>query len=216
MTKRTTSATETRTAILEAALHCFGELGFDATSIRMVAERAGRPLSLIGHHFGGKEGLYIETLKNLFQNSELHELTEKEPDPQPKGQAEAIRQFREAIHLLYTVTSRPAFHPDPAREAGRRLLLRELHAPRPEVKVMIKDLLSPWKEQIWACIHFLRPDLRETEIAFLGSTILGQAIVQGLAPGLSESVWGPNHLSEFKSAEMITEFALNGLGVRSV
>ena len=214
MTAKTTSTLETRAALLDAALHCFAELGFDGTSIRMVADRAGRPLSLISHHFGGKEGLYLETLKNLFENSEIHRLAEPDPDPEPRSPAEAIRQFREAIHLLYTVTARPTYHPDPTHEANRRLLLRELHAPRPEVQAMLQALLAPLRDRLRACIHLLRPDLREAEIAFLGWTILGQAVLQGLLPGLGESVWGPNHLSEFKSAELITEFALNGLGIR--
>jgi hypothetical protein len=75
-------------------------------------------------------------------------------------------------------------------------------------------MLTPWKDQIHRSISFLRSDLTEAEIDFLGSSILLQALVQGVTLGISEVLWGPNRLSQFKSAELITEFVLNGLGVR--
>lgn len=210
---KNSSSIDTRTALLDAALICFGERGFDGTSIRMVADRAARPLSLISHHFGGKEGLYLETFKLIFQRPNLMPLVGKEPDSLPRNRKEAIRQFRETLHLLYTMSSRPIFLPDPLDGAARALFLREMQSPRPEILELLKDLMSPWKEQLRASIHLLRPELKEPEVAFIGSSILGQATVHGLTQMLMEAVWGPNQLSQFKSAEMITEFALNGLGI---
>ena len=55
----------TREALLEAGLFCFSERGFEGTSLRMVAERAGKHMSLIAHHFGNKEGLYLEVFKDM-------------------------------------------------------------------------------------------------------------------------------------------------------
>ena len=61
----------TREALLEAGLFCFSEQGFEGTSLRMVARRAGRHTSLIAHHFGNKEGLaaevYLEGLRDFRQ-----------------------------------------------------------------------------------------------------------------------------------------------------
>jgi AcrR family transcriptional regulator len=212
---RIPGTTETRTALLDAALICFGEHGFDGTSIRMVADRAGRPFSLISHHFGGKEGLYLEAFKLIFQRPNLMPLAGKEPDPRPVNRAEAIQQFRETMHLLYTLSSRPIFMPNPLDVAARSLFLREMQSPRHEVLELLKEVMSPWKEQILACIHLLRPELKEPEVAFFGSAILGQAIVHGLTQVLLEAIWGPNRLSQFKSAEMLTEFMLNGLGIHT-
>jgi AcrR family transcriptional regulator len=213
MTPRIAGTGDTRTALLEASLYCFADHGFDATSIRMIAEKAARPLSLISHHFGSKEGLYLETFRFLMQNSELQNLAAMSTDRHPRNRAEAIRQFRESIHLLYTTTTQPAFQPNLFHDAGRRLWLREMPSPRPEILELITTTLGPWRIKIEPCVHLLRPDLDEAEIAFLGSSILGLVVGHGLLSGMSRAIWGPHRLSQFKSAELVTEFALNGLGV---
>lgn len=44
-------------ALIEAGLLLFGQKGFDATSTRELAAKAGVNLALIAYHFGGKDGL---------------------------------------------------------------------------------------------------------------------------------------------------------------
>lgn len=48
---------QTRRQILEAADALFGELGFDATTTRDIAERSGINKALIHYHFGAKDDL---------------------------------------------------------------------------------------------------------------------------------------------------------------
>lgn len=43
--------------IRHAALDLFGEQGFEATTMRQIAQRAGVSLGLVNHHFGSKDGL---------------------------------------------------------------------------------------------------------------------------------------------------------------
>lgn len=54
-------------AILSAALECFAERGFAATTIEEIRRRSGASIGSIYHHFGGKEGLaaelYVEGLR---------------------------------------------------------------------------------------------------------------------------------------------------------
>ena len=56
-----------REAILSAALECFAERGFAATTIEEIRQRSGASVGSIYHHFGGKEGLaaelYVEGLR---------------------------------------------------------------------------------------------------------------------------------------------------------
>jgi AcrR family transcriptional regulator len=54
----------TRAQILEAARDLLGELGHGGTSTRVVAERAGVPLSLVHYHFGGKRKLLAAVLEH--------------------------------------------------------------------------------------------------------------------------------------------------------
>jgi AcrR family transcriptional regulator len=54
-------------AILQAALECFDERGFAATTIEEIRARSGASIGSIYHHFGGKEQiaaeLYVEGLR---------------------------------------------------------------------------------------------------------------------------------------------------------
>ena len=53
----------TRERLLSAAEALFAEKGFDGTSIRELAARAGCNLSLIHYYFGSKEGLLTELVR---------------------------------------------------------------------------------------------------------------------------------------------------------
>jgi AcrR family transcriptional regulator len=55
-----TTVSERPAAILAAALECFAEQGFAATTVELVRERSGASIGSIYHHFGGKEGLAAE------------------------------------------------------------------------------------------------------------------------------------------------------------
>ena len=57
-------ADDVRKRILEASLECFGAFGFDGTSTRAVAERAGVTHTLVLYHFQSKAQLWKATLQN--------------------------------------------------------------------------------------------------------------------------------------------------------
>lgn len=57
---------ETKVRILEAADQLFGELGFDATSTRDIAERSGINKALIHYHFGTKDELLEQVLDGYY------------------------------------------------------------------------------------------------------------------------------------------------------
>ncbi len=55
--KRTAKAEQTRAGIVEAALRLFGASGYDATTMRAIAEEAGVSLGSTYYYFSGKEEL---------------------------------------------------------------------------------------------------------------------------------------------------------------
>lgn len=57
---------ETRARILAATDHLFGDLGFDATTTRDIAERSGVNKALIHYHFGSKEELLAALLDDYY------------------------------------------------------------------------------------------------------------------------------------------------------
>ena len=56
---RTRDAAASRRALLEAAQHLFGTLGFERTTVREIGERAGVDAALIARYFGSKADLYV-------------------------------------------------------------------------------------------------------------------------------------------------------------
>lgn len=61
--RRRLGSPDTRGAVLHAARELFAELGFERTTMRAVAARAGVDPALIYHYFGGKDGLLSAALQ---------------------------------------------------------------------------------------------------------------------------------------------------------
>lgn len=57
-----------RQRLLEVAAKLFADKGLDGTSVRDIAREAALNLSLISYYFGGKEGLYLELIRNFALN----------------------------------------------------------------------------------------------------------------------------------------------------
>ncbi|GGM53417.1 TetR family transcriptional regulator [Longimycelium tulufanense] len=62
MPGRARDAARTRAALLAAAAELFAERGFDRTTVRQVAARAGVNQALLFRYFGSKEELFAEVL----------------------------------------------------------------------------------------------------------------------------------------------------------
>jgi len=209
------SALETRIALLNAALACFAEHGFDGTSIRMIAERAKRPLSLLSHHFGNKDNLYLEVFKFMFEN--ILQVRQGEQIPidgySPNDKGEAIRMLREQIHYIYRDIVLNTSSSEPFHNFSTRLWLQEIHSPRPSLIPIISLYMRPRTETIQKCIQALRPELEESQVVFLGISILGQVTGHGLMQGLNQVVWKKARLpeSQFQVSEWLVDLCLHGL-----
>jgi AcrR family transcriptional regulator len=206
------SALDTRTALLKAALACFAEHGYDGTSIRIIADRAKRPSSLLAHHFGNKEGLYQEVFKFIFETV-FHKHSSPPDSPGghvPKDKAEATRLLREQIHRIYLDCTRD---PDPMRELCSQLWLQEIHSPRPSLVPILSRYMAPTAETVKNCIQTLRPDLDPNQVTFLGISIVGQVTGHGLMLGLNRVIWGKTEPpgSPFQAAEWLVDLCLHGL-----
>ncbi|GDY33520.1 TetR/AcrR family transcriptional regulator [Gandjariella thermophila] len=54
---------DTRAALLEAAGAVFAEQGYDGSTVRAIAARAGVDPAMVNHWFGGKEGLFAAAME---------------------------------------------------------------------------------------------------------------------------------------------------------
>ena len=63
---------DAKTRLLWAALEVFAKSGFEATTTRMLASKAGVNLSAIPYYFGSKEGLYHAVIQMLTDRIRAH------------------------------------------------------------------------------------------------------------------------------------------------
>jgi AcrR family transcriptional regulator len=76
-----------RDLLFAAAIKLFAHKGYDATSVKELADEAGVNISLVSYHFDGKEGLYRAVLESFGQEK----LAVAERMLQPAASAEEVR-----------------------------------------------------------------------------------------------------------------------------
>lgn len=207
---------DTKAVLLKAAVECFAQHGFSETSIRMIADRAQRHQSLIHHYFGNKEDVYLEVFKVITQTAPW---PSESVDPVPEGgrvprdYREAVRFLREQIHSFYCHTSVMGDADDAWRMNTAILFLREMHSPRPILHSLFLGYVGPQVETIKNCIHFIRPELNDTEIAFFGISLMGLVAGHHLMQGFNQLVWKQSTFIEnpFQASERLVEFCFHGL-----
>lgn len=79
------SASDTRERILATAREAFANAGFEATSVRSIASRAGVDQALVHRYFGTKKRLFLATLDVPFDPGEVLAPV-RGADPQERGE----------------------------------------------------------------------------------------------------------------------------------
>ena len=119
---------DTRERLIQAAIEIFAANGFNATTTRMLADKAQVNLSAIPYYFRSKEGLYQAAVEHIADvlsarldpfMEELASLSEKEPDPE---NARAL--LREGLATMVAVMCG-----DPGTLPFSKIILQEQMAP---------------------------------------------------------------------------------------
>jgi AcrR family transcriptional regulator len=108
----------TRARLLEAAIACLAELGWTASTVAVVAERAGVSRGAAQHHFPTRESLFTAALEHVtaLRAAEMkRELAELPPDARPDTATvvELVMNlftgtvFRSALTLWVAAASEP-------------------------------------------------------------------------------------------------------------
>ena len=153
--RRPLGSPDARRAVLDAARELFAELGFERTTMRVVAARAGVDPALIYHYFGDKDGLLFAALQPPVDEATVF-----------AGLADAgDRAGEELVRRLVKLWEE---HPE-VREQMAAILRTGLshdHAGR-----LLRDILSSF---ILAALGgVLAGDRRELRVALIGSQIGG-------------------------------------------
>ena len=153
--RRPLGSPDARRAVLDAARELFAELGFERTTMRAVAARAGVDPALIYHYFGDKDGLLFAALQPPADAAAVF-----------SGLADAADQTGEELvrRLVSLWEERPEIREQMA--AILRTGLSHDHAAR-----LLRDILSSF---ILAALgDVLAGDRRELRAALIGSHIGG-------------------------------------------
>jgi len=101
---------DAKKCLLQAAAKLFSKLGLENTSTRDLARESSANISLISYHFGGKEGLYKELLKDFaleIQNTMLPVIEESQKKPITKDSF-----VKEISFIIQNMISMRKKHPE--------------------------------------------------------------------------------------------------------
>lgn len=170
--------TDTRQRILDAALACFTEDGYEQTTIARIRERSGASNGALFHHFAAKEAiadaLYVAAIASFQQG--LWELLARQPD-----------SLRTAVHAAIGHQLRwTQEHPDLARFVYLRGHPASGSAGGAELNQLNRELAAAFRQ--WMAPLAERGEIRPT------SMLVITAIVGGPAHAIARR-WLAGHLS---------------------
>ena len=203
-----------RVRLVEAALLCFAEKGFDGAGIREIAQKAQANSALVQYHFGGKTGLYAAALRHVFSCRKVRVPAPPESADQADARPRAIQALGEMVQGMLNELMACSEGSELDR-ASLALVTRELQNPSPAVAGLILEHLRPYQDHMQACMGILRPDLDALAAMDYTQSIFGQVVhLQhnlGLIRLLRNEPDYPRNLQAV--ARHITEFSLRGIGI---
>ena len=126
----------TRLLILKAAIAEFAEKGFEAASIRSIAERIGLQHPLITYHFPSKGALWRASAEYAF--AQIRDEWDKvAPDARDMSALERVREEYRTL-FRYTVAF-PEFH---------RFMRQETYTNNPRLKWVAENVLKPLLDRL--------------------------------------------------------------------
>src|SRR3984893_14120346 len=139
-------AVNTRRAILDAALAEFAEKGFDAASIRVIADRTGLQHPLITYHFRNKDILWRSAAEYAFE--QIREEWDKF-DETSVGMSPLDRLRAEYRTLFKYTVALPEFH---------RFMRQECTTNNPRLKWVVKTAVMPLIDRLLPQIAALQKE----------------------------------------------------------
>jgi AcrR family transcriptional regulator len=154
-----------RERLLATASELFSHRGYAATSVREIVAGAGVTKPILYHHFGSKEGIFLELIGRLEREMEERlDAVRREPGT-------PLERIRAICQSLYSIVD--------GREPEVRLLYAIYYGPAqgtPEVDIealphRIEAALAEAVREGMACGEIRRGDVRFTTLALQGSLI---------------------------------------------
>ena len=196
----------TKSRLLEGAGEEFAEKGFELARVRAICDRAGANLAAINYHFGDKEHLYVEVLREAHRCDEDPQKECIDPGLSP---AERLRTF--IHHFLDRVLAMN--HPE---DWQHRLMLREMLSPTPFSEVLVREMIRPRFELIRGLMREICPEADDRRLNALVFSVIGQCLHYKMARRVTERLIGDEGYRALDLdylTDHITAFCLAALGM---
>lgn len=194
-----------RQRLLEAAEAVFAEKGYDGATVREICDRAGMNVAAVNYHFGDKERLYTETVRNAHQCGMAQmQLADWRDDLPP---AEKLRTFIGAMARTMHA---------PVRPAALQLMMREMSNPSPAAAAVVREQVQPMAHRLRGIVAELFPHLPASTHLMIGFSVVGQCLFYRQNRRVSELLFGPDAVAALDAdavADHITRLTLAGLGL---
>ena len=196
----------TKARLLEAAGEEFAEKGYELARVRAICDRAGVNLAAINYHFGAKEQLYMEVLR------EAHKCGLEQQEELTAAGASSAQRLRGFIrHFLERVLAmnRP-------EDWQHRVMLREMLAPTPFSEVLVREGIRPRFERLKSLMREICPEADDRRLNVLVFSVIGQCLHYKLARRITERLIGEEGYQALDLdylSDHIASFCLAALGV---
>ncbi len=164
----------TREQLILCAIEQFGRHGYEGASTRDIATAAGRPMSAITYHFGGKHGLFLEAARHISMQIRhwfepaMHAIRDQDaPNPQ---EARAMLEG-----LLTTAVGILTRHDI---EAFARFIIREQSDPTEAFTIIYDGFMGPLLAQIVGLVGAVTEGRTNGREARLWAVMLVGQVVQ--------------------------------------
>jgi len=196
---------DARQRLLAAAQDIFADFGYEGASVRQICTRAGVNIAGVNYHFGDKEHLYIEAVKQAHgcMSSPMEAVEYPAGTPATVKLEWFIRGMVPEMHA-------------PASPSALKLMMRELAHPGKAAGVVVDEFIRPMAFHLWELIRELLPDATEEKRMMTGFSIISQCLYYRQNRPVSELIFGKERLDAIDPtmvSDHIVEFVFRALNL---
>lgn len=188
--------------LLTIAIDRFGRAGLEGASTRDIAGAAGKPLSAITYHFGGKEGLYLAAAEHIAKQlggwlapalARSHEICAEDGDPE--AARAALHGILGAAIVIMTREETEAF---------ARFIVREQADPTEAFTILYDGVMGPASDRVCALVHcaagkrIAHTEARLRTLMLIGQILMFRVCRATVLRGMGWSAIGPAEQSEIR------------------
>jgi len=219
MVDRTPASQRTMTRFLEAAESIFGRHGYEGTSVREIASRAGVNLGTLKHYWGSKRDLFRDLMERRLRpiyDEAAARLASLDPaNTKRVPQAEAVVACLVEPAFLVGVRSPPDldFRDPQARGRFHLFFGRCLTDPAPEIVEDTNEMFKDVTVKFFELMRLARPDLSHAELDWRINCIFGTvSFAQLYVERIGGLIGNEADVDDELAARWVMHFIKHGVG----